>query len=347
MQCSGNRLWICRTFILLLLGFATLPMGWGQAEVHIAPRRLPNDVFDPAAHPPAPASDATDRLTFRARTRAFVKDVNLVLVPVTVTDAWNRLILGLRPENFMLLEDDNVQTIRHFSSEDSPISLCVVFDVSKSMKNKIDEARQAVEHFIISSNPQDEFCLITFSERPNFLVDFNDPGGTLLEKLANVTPSGHTALLDAIYMGIDSMRLARNARKVLLVVSDGDDNRSRYNAREITDIVKESDVEVFSIGIFDGWYLFTGAGSTAGPRLLRRLAEASGGTSVMLSSTKDLEDAAENLNLLMRNQYLLGYRPENPSRDGKWRKLKVTLNPADRARPLHVTAKSGYYAPGH
>jgi Ca-activated chloride channel family protein len=148
-------------------------------------------------------------------------------------------------------------------------------------------------------------------------------------------------------MGIDSMRLARNARKVLLVVSDGDDNRSRYNAREITDIVKESDVEVFSIGIFDGWYLFTGAGSTAGPRLLRRLAEASGGTSVMLSSTKYLEDAAENLNLLMRNQYLLGYRPENPSRDGKWRKLKVTLNPADRARPLHVTAKSGYYAPGH
>lgn len=336
-----------------LLALTLAPLCWGQAEtlkdIHVAPRNAPETperiLVKPANSPvlSAPFNEA-DR-SLGSRVRSFIKDVNLVLVPVTITDAWSRLVMGLGRENFVLLEDGKEQKIQHFSSQDSPVSVCVIFDGSESMKNKIALARRAVEQFVVTSNPQDEFCLITFSDHPSFVVGFNDPLDTMLDKLALTEPEGRTALFDAIYMGVEELRHAGNPRKVLLIISDGEDNRSRYTAREITDIVMESDLQAYSIGVFEGWYPFAGPENTRGGRLLRTMAEYTGGASMILRDKRELESAAHALNLQMRNQYVLGYRPANAKRDGRWREIEIKLSRPENAAPVHVSTKSGYYAP--
>src|SRR5581483_9787929 len=214
---------------------------------------------------------------------------------VTVTDTMNRLVTGLDRDNFQVLEDGQPQDIRHFSREDSPVSLCIIFDLSKSMGNKIDKARKAVEDFVAAANVQDEFCLIAFSDRPRFLVDFNQRVEDISDKLANAIPEGRTALLDAT-----------NPRKALLIISDGGDNRSRYTAREIREMVMESDVQVYSIGIYEGVFLLAGPEQAPGPRLLRSISQASGGSSFTVRDVKDLAPAAAKISLELRNQYLLG-----------------------------------------
>jgi Ca-activated chloride channel family protein len=336
-----------------LLALALTSFCWGQADtlknVHVSPRKTPEQsqpVFStPADNKLATPFNEADR-TLRSGARSFVKDVNLVLVPVTITDAWNRLVMGLHRDDFTLLENGKKQPIQYFSSQDAPISACVIFDTSASMKNKINLARKAVEQFVVNSNPQDEFCLITFSDHPNFVVGFGDPLETVLDKLALVEPVGRTALLDAIYMGVDELHRAHNPRKVLLIISDGEDNRSRYTAREITNIIMESDLQAYSIGVFEGWYPFTSPENTRGGHLLRTMAECTGGGSMIVTDKKELEDAARVLNLQMRNQYLLGYRPANDDRDGKWRDIEIRLNRPGDFPPVHIASKSGYYAPG-
>jgi Ca-activated chloride channel family protein len=343
--------WICAV-LPGLLAFALTSFCWGQADtlrdIHVTPRKTPEKSAPAFARPAAskladPFNEA-DR-SLRSGARAFVKDVNLVLVPVTITDGWNRLVMGLHRDDFTLLENGKEQQIEYFSTQDAPISACLIFDTSASMKNKFDLARKAVEQFVINSNPDDEFCLITFSDHPNFVVGFGDPVQTVLDKLSLVQPGGRTALFDAVYMGADELRRAHNPRKVLLIISDGEDNRSRYTAQEITNIVMESDLQAYGIGIFEGWYPFSGPENTRGARLLRKMADDTGGASMILTDRKELEGAARVLNLRMRNQYVLGYRPANDEEDGKWRDIEVKLNHPRDSSSLHVATKSGYYAP--
>ena len=177
-------------------------------------------------------------------------DVNLVLVNVTVTDDWNRIVTGLDKENFSVLEGSEVQQVRHFSSEDAPISLGVIFDMSGSMNDKIMKAREAVIEFFKTANPQDEFFMITFNDRPELRADFTKSVEDIQGKLVYTVPQGSTALLDAIYMGVSKMKDARNSKKALLIISDGGDNHSRYTENEIKAMVKEADVQIYSIGIF-------------------------------------------------------------------------------------------------
>ncbi len=335
-----------------LLALALTSFCWGQADtlkdIHITPRKPP-EKSEPAFAKPdssklaAPFNEA-DR-SLRSGARTFVKDVNLVLVPVTITDGWNHLVMGLHRDDFTLLENGKEQEIQYFSTQDAPISACVIFDTSASMKDKIGLARKAVEEFVVNSNPKDEFCLITFSDHPNFVVGFEDPVQTVVDKLALVHSVGRTALFDAIYMGVDELRHAHNPRKVLLIISDGEDNRSRYTAKEITDIIMESDLQAYSIGIFEGWYPFSGPENAPGGRLLRRMADYTGGGSMILRDKTELEDAARVLNLRMRNQYVLGYCPADHDADGKWRDIEVRLKRPQNATSLHIATKSGYYAP--
>ncbi len=174
-----------------------------------------------------------------------------MLVPVTITDPMNRLVTGLEKENFLLTDNGKPQEIRHFSSEDAPISLGVIFDVSGSMSDKIDKSRQAVVEFFRTANPQDEFFLVTFSEKPEVLVDFTSSVEDIQNKLVYAIPKGRTALLDAIYLGMDRMRKAHYERKALLIISDGGDNHSRYTEGEIKSMVREADVQIYGIGLFD------------------------------------------------------------------------------------------------
>src|SRR5581483_7088852 len=208
-----------------------------DSNVHVQPRQ------------PQPGGDIDPSL--KTHTKPIIKDVDLVLVSVTITDPMNRLVTGLEKDNFTVMEGDRTQEIRHFSSEDAPISLGVIFDVSGSMSDKMQKAREAVVEFFKTANPQDEFFMITFSDKPDLLADFTKSIEDIQGKLVYTLPKGRTALLDAIYMGVAKMKDAQHQKKALLIISDGGDNRSRYTEGEIKNMVKEADVQIYAIGIFD------------------------------------------------------------------------------------------------
>jgi Ca-activated chloride channel family protein len=278
-----------------------------------------------------------------AHVRPLKVDVDLVLVPVTITDPMNRLVTGLEKDNFQLFESNAQQEIRSFSSEDAPVSLGVIFDSSGSMSSKMDRAKDAVIEFFKTANPQDEFFMITFSDEPEEVSDFTTSVDEIQNKLVFAVPRKRTALLDAIYMGVSKMRQAKYAKKALLIISDGGDNHSRYTEGEIKALVKEADVMVYAIGIYDRYFASTE--ERLGPGLLSEITELTGGRAFTIDNPNDLADVATKIGIELRNQYVLGYRPTKASRDGKWRKIKVKLMPPKGLPPLRVYARTGYYAP--
>jgi Ca-activated chloride channel family protein len=270
-------------------------------------------------------------------------NVDLVLVPVTVTDPMNRLVTGLEKNDFLVYENNKEQPIRSFASEDAPVSIGIIFDLSGSMTSKLVRAREAILQFIKTANPQDEFFVIGFNDRPELIEDFTNSVEDIQARLATVHSGHRTALLDAIYYGVQKMRDARHERKALLVVSDGGDNRSRYTEGEVRSQVREADVEIYSIGIFDP-YAPTPEERT-GPQLLEDISDVTGGRMFKVDDIDELGDIAEKISTELRNQYVIGYRPEDLTRDGKWRKVKVKVNPPPGLPPLTVYARTGYYAP--
>lgn len=273
-------------------------------------------------------------------------NVDLVLVPVTILDGMNRLIRGLGKNDFQLFEGKRQQQIRYFSNEDAPVSLGIILDISGSMKDKAERAHEAVMDFLKSANPQDEFFLITFSDKPEQLADFTQRPEDIQSKLVYAYPKGRTALLDAIYMGISKMRHARYERKALLIISDGGDNHSRYTQREVVSLVKEADVMIYGVGIYSTY--FSSQEEFLGPELLKQVSEVTGGTTFTIGDPRDLSDVSKAVGMMLRNQYLLGYRPEVAKKDGKWHKIKIIFkrrkipNLSDSFR---VFARAGYYAP--
>jgi len=281
--------------------------------------------------------------TLQTHTRPMKVDVDLVLVPVTITDPMNRLVTGLEQDNFEVYEGTEKQAIKHFSSEDVPISLGVIFDISGSMSNKIEKSREAVVEFFRTANPQDEFFMVSFSDKPELLSDFTSSVEDIQAKLVYLQPKGRTALMDAIYMGLHQMRKAHHEKKALLIISDGGDNHSRYTESEIKSMVKEADVQIYGIGIFDS--APTTPEERSGPITLSDITDVTGGRTFTIDNPNELADVATKIGIELRNQYVLGYRPTRPARDGKWRKIKVKLIPPKGLPPLHVYAKTGYYAP--
>jgi Ca-activated chloride channel family protein len=311
---------------------------WAQSpvdDVHVKPRVQP-------LPPPSQQNEIIDP-SLRTHTKPFKTNVDLVLVPVTITDPMNRLVTGLDKDNFSLFEGKDRQEIRHFSSEDAPVSLGVIFDMSGSMSSKIERAREAVVEFFKTANPQDEFFMITFADKPEEISDFTQSVEDIQGKLVYTIPKGRTALLDAIYLGVSKMRQAKYPKKALLIISDGGDNHSRYTEGEIKSLVKEADVLVYAIGIYDR-YMSTPE-EQLGPALLNDVTELTGGRAFTIDNPNDLADVATKIGIELRNQYVLGYRPKNPAHDGKWRKIKVKLIPPKGLPPLRVYAKTGYYAP--
>ena len=272
-------------------------------------------------------------------------DVDLTLVNVTVTDPYNRLVTGLEQDNFRLFEDGQEQEITHFSCEDVPVSIGVVLDLSGSMANKIDKSRMAALQFFKTANPQDEFFVVSFNEHAQLSSPFTTSVDDIQTRLMFTAAHGRTALLDAIYLGLSQMRGARNEKKALLLISDGGDNHSRYSEHDIRDFVREADTQIYAIGLYDP----AGARATPeevnGPALLNEISDESGGRTFSVANLNDLPDIAIKIGMELRNQYVLGYRPSNHRRDGKWRKIKVKLRPPKGLPPLNVYAKSGYYAP--
>jgi Ca-activated chloride channel family protein len=304
-------------------------------DVHVVPREIEKTKEVPKQQ--LTSSGLTTHV------RPMKVDVDLVLVPVTITDPMNRLVTGLEKENFQLFEGNSAQDIRTFSSEDAPVSLGVIFDSSGSMSSKMERAKEAVVEFFKTANPQDEFFLITFNDEPEEVSDFTSSVDDLQNRLVYAVPRKRTALLDAIYMGVSKMRQAKYPKKALLIISDGGDNHSRYTEGEIKALVKEADVMVYAIGIYDRY--FPTAEERLGPALLSDIAELTGGRAFTVDNPNDLADVATKVGIELRNQYVLGYRPNKIMRDGKWRKIKVKLMPPKGLPPLRVYARMGYYAP--
>src|SRR5271157_1003232 len=314
--------------------------------VAMAPAQTP-DVVDIHVTP-RPDPDKTDQQnaspdTVRTHAATIRSKVDLVLVPVTVTDPMNRLVTGLDKENFQVFEGKDQQEVRHFSSEDAPISLGVIFDMSGSMSSKIERAREAVIEFFKTANPQDEFFMVAFADKPEEIEDFTSSVDEIQGKLVYTIPKGRTALLDAIYLGVSKMRQAKYSKKALLIISDGGDNHSRYTEGEIRSMVKEADILIYAIGIYD--HYFPTEEERLGPTLLSDVTELTGGRAFTIDNPNDLADVATKIGIELRNQYVLGYRPNKVVRDGKWRKIKVKLLPPKGLPPLRVYARTGYYAP--
>jgi VWFA-related protein len=275
-------------------------------------------------------------------------DSNLVLIPVTVTDPLNRFVTGLEKENFRIFENNKEQAISQFSSEDAPLSVGVIFDCSGSMGQKLQKSRQAVAQFFKTANPEDEFFLVTFASEAKLVQPFTSNLEEIQNRLAFTQSRGQTALLDAVYMGLHEMRKARNPRKALLLITDGGDNDSRYTETEIKSLVREADVQIYAMGIFEGG---SNRGRTpeeaAGPGLLTEIAEQTGGREYPVEDMNEMPDIAAKIGTELRNQYLIGFRPENQERDGKYRKVTVKLVQPRGMPLLRAFFRQGYYAPSH
>jgi Ca-activated chloride channel family protein len=304
-------------------------------SVHITPRT--ELIAAPEADAPAHAASGATRPVINIK-----KSVDLVLVPVTVTDPMQRLVTGLTQDNFQVFENKTLQEVKHFSREDAPVSLGIIVDTSGSMATKMDRVREAIKQFCASANPQDEFFVITFSEEPKLVHNFSDSPEDIEGKLLFAVPKGRTSLLDAIYMGIRNMRDAKYSKKALLIISDGGDNHSRYSERELKSAVKESDVMIYAIGTFDR--NVATLEEMLGPELLSDIAQTTGGRAFIVDDLVQMPVLARRIGIELRTQYVLGYSPRNSPHDGKWHKISVKLKLPKKLAFLQARAKTGYYA---
>jgi len=313
------------------LACTTLALAQGLDEVHIVPA-------------PAPTIQPNREAAYTGAS-LIRKNVDLVMVSVTVTDEKDRIVTGLDQNNFQLFDGKHAQTIKHFSSEDAPVSLGIVLDLSSSMSKKMEWARQAVVEFCNAANPLDEYFMVTFADHPELALDFTREPEAIQRRLAFAETRGRTALLDAIYLALSQMRHAQYQKRALLIISDGGDNRSRYTESEIRALVKEADVDIYSIGIFDR--NSTAREEITGPLLLEEIAGLTGGRAFALDSLDLLPSLAARVGTELRNQYMLAYSPAESLRNGKWHKIKIKLSVPKGIWPLWVHAKPGYYAAAH
>ncbi len=320
---------------------------WGALHAQESPL---DAVHTTAPAPAAPkdkppvlkGDDAAGRAT-STKSKAIQVNADLVLVPVTVTDPQNRLVTGLERSNFQLFDSNTSQTIKSFATEDAPLSIGIVFDLSGSMQSKFVRSRKALSEFLHTCNPQDEFFVIGFNDRPAVLVDYTSDVEDVEARMVMLRPENRTALIDALYLGVNKLRDAKYARKALLVVSDGGDNRSRYTQGELMRAVRESEVQIYSVGIFDA-YAPT-VEEQNGPQLLHEMSEATGGRLFVVRDVQDLSDIAQRISEELRNEYVIGYTPTDRRRNGAWRKLNVRLLPPPGLPELTVHNREGYYAP--
>lgn len=273
-------------------------------------------------------------------------DKTLVLINVTVTDPLNRFVTGLDRDHFKLFEDKVEQDVAHFASEDAPLSVGLVFDASGSMGSKLQKSRQAAAQFFRTANPEDEFFLIQFNDRPEMVSGFTTNTEEIQNRLTFTQAKGRTALLDGVYLALNQMKKARNPRKAILIISDGGDNSSRYTESEIKNLVREADVQIYAIGIFEP---ISSRGRTAeelsGPGLLTEISEQTGGRHFPVENLNELPDVAAKIGIELRNQYVLGYTPSNQEKDGKYRKVQIKLVQPKGLPPLRAFWRLGYYAP--
>jgi Ca-activated chloride channel family protein len=273
-----------------------------------------------------------------------ITNTDLITFNVTVTDIYGRFVSGLGKNAFSIFDDKQQQEITFFSDEDSPVSVGILFDVSGSMSgDKVRRARDALAHFVQTSHDRDEYFLIGFNSRAQLLMDRTRDGQAVLDKLTFVQTKNNTALYDACYLGVERVQRGTHPKRALLLISDGQDNNSRYTFSELRRVLKESDVVLYAIGILGGSDVGSSLGME-GQGILDELAAVSGGKAFYPRSAPEMDDIFEQIALELRHQYSIGYRPPNFTNDGKWHKIKVKVAPPRGLPRLFWRTKEGYYA---
>jgi Ca-activated chloride channel family protein len=308
------------------------------AEVHSGEQTAPDPgIAEKAGSRPAGTTDAALKLH---------AETELVVIPVTVTDSSNRYVLGLEKQDFRIFENGVEQTIKQFAGEDVPLSVGLIVDISGSMADKIDISREAVADFLKTLTPSDEAFLVEFNDTARVAVGFTKHFATITDQLASADCNGLTALLDGVYTGLRQMRSAANTRKALIVISDGGDNNSRYTVAQINELVRQADVQVYSVGVYERFpFLLLTAEERTGPQLLARLSQQTGGRVFSAAHAEELPSIAARIGIELRNQYVLAYTPKDQRKDGKYRSVEVKINQPASLPPLKARWRLGYYAP--
>jgi Ca-activated chloride channel family protein len=261
-----------------------------------------------------------------------------VLIPVAVNDTYNRPVSGLDKENFRVFDDKIEQAITSFSMEDEPVAVGLVFDTSGSMRGTEREERMAATEFFKTANPEDEFALVEFDSSPRLVVPLTPDPAKVTYQLLYTRTKGSTALLDAVFLGLHEIKKSTKKRKALVVISDGGENSSRYTSTEIKNVVKESDVLIYSIGVFADPLLGDALG------VLNSISEQTGGRMFRTQGMR-LSDIAQKISIDLRNRYLLGYVPSNTERNGRYHQVEVKIVAPKGLPPVKAHWRTGYYAP--
>lgn len=298
------------------------------------PRLLPDQTI---AKPAPRVETATNRTASSIRV-----DVNMALVPVTVMDSNGRNVLGLSAENFRVFDGAEARPIVSFGTSDAPISIGLIFDCSRSMTSKFAIARLAPMQLFQQLNPEDEAFLITVSNKPELRQTYTSNFSDIQNTLMFTNPNGTTSLIDGIYMGLQFLKKAHNPRKALIVVSDGGDNNSRYNMRELAGLAAEADAQIYTICLYQNPQSEEEAN---GPALLERLAGVSGGINYLIGDVNMMKTSFANIGVSLHNEYMLGYYPSQDAPSGKYRKIKVQLLVPAGIPRLQIFSRNGYYVP--
>lgn len=313
-----------------------LTMGSWLGLAYPAPQQpKPVSQFKRGAEVAKPVSVKLPETSIKLETR-------VVLLSVSITDKQNRPIRGLTKEDFEVYEDKSPQRIELFASEDAPLSIGVVIDRSGSMKyhHKLDRAVAAAQQFVVLSNIKDEFFLLAFEDRQTLLQDFAEGREAIHSALSLCEPTnGGTALYDAVYWAIEKLERRETINhKALIVLTDGEDRSSKRTAEELERFVGESNVPVYTIGIMGDYE------APEAKRVLKQIAELSGGRSYFPREAKDLAKIYIQIATELRHQYGLTYSPTNEELDGEWRKISVKVRKRDELPKLRIHTRKGYFA---
>jgi Ca-activated chloride channel homolog len=330
-----------RALLFVVLSFTSFAvLAQTSDEVHITPHVQEKPILPP------PTAGVP---TLAIRSKPLRVDVDLVLVPVTVTDVSGKSVMDLRKDDFKLFEAEQEIPVRYFFAQDTPISVGVVVDLSSSMKNKLDRVRQAFDEFFNNADPADDYFVVTFADRPHLLSNTTESILSIQNKLALMEAKGNTALADAIYLSLLKLHNAKYQRRALVIISDGGDNASRNSLRKVKNLAKEADAQVYAIDVCDApSVLFTRKiEERFGKQWLSQVSEVSGGRTIAVDDSRKIPEAAAQISLELRNQYVLGFRPSNVADGNKWRKIKVRVARKEDQPQLQVYYKTGYMAVGN
>ena len=274
-------------------------------------------------------------------------DTNLVLLNVAVTDQKGRAVSGLEKTHFKVFEDGVEHSINFFSMEKVPVSWALVLDRSGSMSEMMGNVYRAAVHVVDEGSEDDEAFIVTFSETSELASDFVSDRRKLRDSVEGLRAGGSTALWDAVAFALDHLKHGQHRKKVMVVITDGEDNHSRLNLRDLVRRVEEEDVLIYTVGMFesDGLSRFFGADGSM-RKQLARLAEATGAQAHFPTNIEQCEAAMAAIARDVSWQYQLGYYPTNRTRDGKWRKIKVIVVGSGNTDTKYIArTRTGYYGP--